>query len=236
MGSFPLTGRLAALTVVALTAAVLGALIARDEHTTASTGPTVSVPPPPAAAAPPSPAPEPLPPKRSRAIGKPYGGRLVGGIQLPAEDTEFLTWDPILKRSPNRAWRRWGTDRLLDVIAGILARYRELNPEAPRVMIGDLSRPHGGDFGPQYGAPGHASHQNGLDVDVYYPRTDGLERAPRSPGMVDRALAQDLADLFVAAGAEYVFVGPNVRLRGPHRIVQQLPLHDDHMHVRIRRR
>jgi protein MpaA len=30
-----------------------------------------------------------------------------------------------------------------------------------------------------------------------------------------------------------VFVGPHVGLRGPHRIVQRLIYHDDHMHVRI---
>jgi murein endopeptidase len=224
---------------VAVTATALGALLGRDEHTNASIGTTLSVPAP-ATVAPspptPQPAPQPTPEKPSRAIGKPFAGRLVRGIELPAEGVEFLTWDPILKRSPDRAWRRWGTDRLLDTIAGVLARYRELNPDAPRVMIGDLSRPHGGNFGPQYGRPGHASHQNGLDVDVYYPRRDGLERAPRSPGMVDRELAQDLADLFVRAGAQYVFVGPQVQLRGPRRIVQPLRLHDDHMHVRIRRR
>jgi murein endopeptidase len=221
-------------------AAALAVLLVDDERTTASIGPTVSVPPPPppVTPAPPTPVPEPetTAPKRSRALGKPYAGRLVGGIQLAAEDPVFLTWDPILKRSPNRGWRRWGTDRLLETLSQVLADYRELNPDAPRVMIGDLSRPHGGDFGRSFGAPGHASHQNGLDVDVYYPRTDGLERAPRSPAVVDRELAQDLADLFVEAGAEYVFVGPRVRLRGPRRVVQPLRLHDDHMHVRIRRR
>jgi hypothetical protein len=240
--SRPLTAKLVALTAVAIVAAALAMLLVRDEHTTASIGPTVSVPPPPpdVEPAPPAPVPEPepetTPPRRSRALGKPFGGRLVGGIPLPAAGPEFITWDPILKQVPNRSWRRWGTDRLLETIAQVLADYREFNPDAPRVVIGDLSRPHGGNFGPRFGAPGHASHQNGLDVDVYYPRIDGLERAPRSPAMVDRELAQDLADMFVEAGAEYVFVGPRVRLRGPRRVVQPLRLHDDHMHVRIRRR
>jgi murein endopeptidase len=187
--------------------------------------------------APAPPAPEtPVAPARSRALGKPYAGRLAGGVQLLAEDAQFITWDPIFKRTPNRWWRRWGTDRLLATITDVLAQYRELNPDAPRVVIGDLSRPHGGNFGRQFGAPGHASHQNGVDVDVYYPRLDGRERAPRSPRMVDFELAQDLADLFVEAGAQFLFVGPNVRLRGPRKVVQPLALHDDHMHVRIRRR
>ena len=241
-----LTAKLTAFAAVTLAAAALALLIARGERTTANVNPTATAPAPATTVAPPPPAPEPAPApapeaapaparKPSRAVGKPYAGRLVRGIQLSAEGAEFVTWDPILKRTPNRDWRRWGTDRLLETIAGVLARYRESNPDAPRVVIGDLSRPRGGDFGPQYGWPGHASHQNGLDVDVYYPRRDRRERAPRSPRMVDRELAQDLADLFVAAGAQYLFVGPNVGLRGPRKVVQPLRLHDDHMHVRIKR-
>jgi murein endopeptidase len=231
------SAKLAVLAAVALTAAVLAALAARDESTTASAvSPTSTVDPLPTVPAPePEPEPEPAPPKRSRAVGRPFAGRLIDGVQLPAEGAEFVTWDPIFKRSPNRDWRRNGTDRLLETVSVVLSEYRLLRPDAPRVVVGDLSRPHGGDFGRRYGAPGHASHQNGLDVDVYYPRRDGLERAPRSPSMVDRSLAQELVDLFVEADAQFVFVGPHVRLRGPRRVVQPLTLHDDHMHVRIRR-
>ena len=174
--------------------------------------------------------------ERSVAVGSPTAGRLVRGVHLPARGAGFATWDPNLRRSPNRAWRRWGTDRLVRQLLAVAREHRSAHPGARPLLIGDLSRPHGGDFGPRFGAPGHASHQNGLDVDLYYPRIDGLERAPRSPAVVDRELAQDLADLFVEAGAEYVFVGPRVRLRGPRRVVQPLRLHNDHMHVRIRRR
>ncbi len=92
----------------------------------------------------------------------------------------------------------------------------------------------GGPFGREYGGLGHLSHQNGLDVDLYYPREDGLEREPWRPGLVDRALAQDLVDRFVAADARLVFVGPRLGLEGPRRIVQPLVHHDDHLHVRLR--
>ncbi len=101
------------------------------------------------------------------------------------------------------------------------------------MLVGDLSRPQGGVFDRRYGGLGHASHQNGLDVDVYYPRRDGLPLAPVRPGQVDRRLAQDLVDRFVAAGAEKVFVGPRLGLRGPRRVVQRLVHHNDHLHVRI---
>ena len=54
------------------------------------------------------------------------------------------------------------------------------------------------------------------------------------PELVDRALAQDLVDRFVAAGAVYVFTGRHVGLSGPRKVVGKLAHHDDHMHVRIR--
>jgi murein endopeptidase len=169
----------------------------------------------------------------SRAVGRPTAGRLVRGVRLPAESATFFTWDPIRKTSPNRAWRRWGSDHLLRTLLAVLGDFQDEHPGAPRVGIGDLSRPHGGDFGPQFGYPGHASHQNGLDVDVYYPRRDRLEREPVRPAQIDRELAQDLVDRFVDAGAKFVFVGYRTGLRGPRRVVQAIPLHDNHLHVRL---
>ena len=83
------------------------------------------------------------------------------------------------------------------------------------MLVGDLSRPHGGDFGAEFGGLGHASHQNGLDADIYYPRRDGRLRRAARPDQVDRAAAQELVDMFVRAGAEYVFVGPHLDLHGP---------------------
>jgi D-alanyl-D-alanine carboxypeptidase len=171
--------------------------------------------------------------RRSIAVGAPTDGRLVKGVQLPSEGRHFFTWDPVGKRSPNRGYRRYGTDRLIRIVLRVLRTYRSEHPAAPRVAVGDLSRRHGGDFGPRFGGLGHSSHQNGLDVDIYYPRRDRHERSPLSPRQIDRALAQDLVDRFVRAGAEYVFVGPRTGLTGPRRVVQVLVHHDDHMHVRI---
>jgi len=170
----------------------------------------------------------------SRSLGVPWQGRLVRGVQLPAEGATYFTWDPVLKRSPNRPWRRWGSDRLVRMLLGVLADYAEAHPDAPRVGVGDLSRPHGGVFDKRFGGRGHASHQNGLDVDVYYPRLDRLELRPSRPSQIDRALAQDLVTRFVRAGAVKLFVGPRTGLSGPRRIVQTLVYHDDHVHVRIR--
>ena len=172
-------------------------------------------------------------PPRSQSLGVYWDGRLVNGAQLPAEGDAFFTWDPVRKRAPNRDWRRVGNDRLIRVVLRVLDEFAAAHPEAPRVGIGDLSRPRGGDFGPRFGGLGHVSHQNGLDADIYYPRLDGREREARRPAQVDRVLAQELVDRFVGAGARRVFVGLNVGLRGPTPVVQPLPRHDDHLHVRL---
>jgi murein endopeptidase len=166
--------------------------------------------------------------RSSRAVGSPSAGRLVRGVRLPGEGDEYFTWDPLLHRVPNRAGRRWGTDELVRVVLRVVRDFARAHPQAPRVGIGDLSRRRGGPFGPK-----HASHQNGLDVDVYYPRRDRKERPPRRVGQIDRRLAQDLVDRFVRAGAEIVYVGPNTGFTGPRGVVLVLWNHDNHLHVRI---
>lgn len=171
--------------------------------------------------------------RRSTAVGLPWRGRLENGVMLPAEGNDFFTWDPIRRRSPNRSWRRVGHDRLVRLLLDVATAYRNAHPEAPRMAIGDLSRSRGGDFGPRFGLPGHVSHQNGLDADVFYPRLDRREVAPEHVREIDVALAQDLVDRFVSAGTVRVFVGPNTGLAGDPRVVQPLVRHDNHLHVRI---
>jgi hypothetical protein len=171
--------------------------------------------------------------RRSVSLGSHSAGRLVRGVRLPSEGASFFTWDPVKRRSPNRAWRRWGNHRLVRVLLAVAREHRAGHPRAPRLAIGDLSRPRGGDFGPRFGYIGHASHQNGLDADVYYPRADGRERAPRDASQIDRRLSQELVDRFLARGAQVIFVGPNTGLGGPSGRVQALVNHDNHLHVRL---
>jgi murein endopeptidase len=171
---------------------------------------------------------EPVVWRASEALGTPGAGRLIRGVRLPAAGRDFFTWDPVLHRRPDRSRRRWGTDRLVRLVLRVVHDYALAHPEAPRVGIGDLSRPRGGPFGPK-----HATHQNGLDVDVYYPRFDRRERPPRVASQIDRPLAQELVDRFVRAGAALVYVGPATGLTGPPSVVQVLWNHDNHLHVRI---
>ena len=172
--------------------------------------------------------------QQSVAVGVPEAGSLVRGVRFPGEGHAFFTWDPIRHERPNRTWRRWGTDDLVRTTLGVLRSFARDHPKAPRVGVGDLSVRGGGDFGPEVGGGiGHATHQNGLDVDVYYPLKSGAERAPLSVGEVDVALAQDLVDRFVAAGAVTVYVGPNLPLTGPPEVVVPLANHDNHLHARF---
>jgi murein endopeptidase len=175
-----------------------------------------------------------FPSRPSLARGSWAHGHLVRGVMLPAAGEDYVTWDPVLERVPDRAWRRWGTDRLVRLVLEVLREFRAAHPGIQRILVGDLSRPHGGEFGARFGGLGHMSHQNGLDADVYYPRRDRLQRKAIRPSQIDRPLAADLLHRFVRAGAIRVFVGPHTGLRGPRRIVQPLVHHDDHMHVRIR--
>jgi murein endopeptidase len=212
--------------VLALTPALAQGPTGGLEPGATTTGPDLGTPPP---------STQPIRWQHSRALGLPYRrGRLVKGVQLPPAGIDFLTWDPVLQRLPNRGSRRWATDRMIRTLLAALHAYRTAHPEAPRVLIGDLSRRKGGDFGKRYGGLGHASHQNGLDADVYYPRLDRALVAATRPAEVDLGLAQALVDAFVALDPEYAFVGPHLGLTGPRKIVRPLQFHDDHVHVRIR--
>jgi murein endopeptidase len=207
-----------------IAAAILGALglLAAPAAAAAQVPPDDVVPPPSRAVPPPS-----------RAVGKPWHGRLLHGVRLPESGPGFRSYDAIRHRRPDREWRRWGTQTLVDVVAVVCASYAADHPDAPPVLVADLSRPQGGAFGRRFGGLGHASHQNGLDVDVMYPRRDRRLTGARRPWQVDRVLAQDLVDHFVDAGAQKLFVGTHLGLKGPRRIVQAMPFHDDHVHVRI---
>jgi len=230
--------------VVAIVVVVLG-LGALGVVGTGSPAQEPPAPPPPAPAPPPAPPPAATPPTAtapaqpvapagpSRAIGQPWHGKLVNGVELPEVSADWLTWDPVLKQIPNRPERRWGTAKLIATLRRVLAAFHAAHPELPQVLIGDLSRPRGGIFDNRYGGLGHASHQNGLDADVYYPRADHRLLAAYKPDLIDHALAQELLDRFVAAGAQFVFIGTRTELRGPRKVVQVIAHHNDHMHVRI---
>src|SRR3954447_3536625 len=169
-------------------------------------------------------------PCESRPVAKPWHGRLVCGVQLPARTSYLTTWDNALQFPLNRPWRRWGTAKLVNTVEAIAIEYKARY--GGRLVIGDLSRPRGGAFGSRYGGAGHNSHQNGLDADIYYPRRDRPELPPFSVRDIDRRRAQWLVDR-ADRDAQIAFIGPHTGLRRPSRKVHYLAAHDNHIHVRI---
>jgi hypothetical protein len=165
---------------------------------------------------------------RALSSGLPYAGHLRDGTQLPVEGPDWVTWNPNADSRPNLPGRLYGNDHTIRAIIEVLAQYRKAYPKAPRVVVGDISLRGGGVMDQ------HVSLQNGLDVDVYYPRRDGWLQAPTSTAQIDRRLSQDLLDRFVAAGASKIFVGYATDLRGPRDVVTPYPNHENHMHVRFR--
>jgi hypothetical protein len=174
---------------------------------------------------------ESAPPKivwhHARSVGLAYSGSLVHGTQLPLKGANWVTWNPITDSRPNAPKRLYGNQRTIHAILSVTRAYRASHPNAPRVVIGDISREGGGPM------DHHVSHQNGLDVDVYFPRLDRVLRAPTTAGEIDHRLAQDLLDRFVAAGAQMIFVGYSTGLHGPAGVVIPYPGHEYHMHVRF---
>jgi murein endopeptidase len=164
------------------------------------------------------------------SVGLPYSGSLIDGTQLPVEGPSWVTWNPVTDSTPNAPSRLYGNEHTIRTIVEVTEAYRTAHPGAARVVIGDISRKGGGAMRDE-----HVSHQNGLDVDVYLPRLDRKLRAPLTSGEIDRRLAQDLLDRFVAAGAQMVFVGYSTGLHGPAGVVIPYPGHEYHMHVRFPR-
>jgi hypothetical protein len=162
------------------------------------------------------------------SVGLPYDGRLIDGTQLPLSGPDWVTWDPVTNRVPNKPNRLYGNEHTIHSILSVVKQYRAANPHAPRVVVGDISLKGGGPMTDE-----HVSHQNGLDVDIYYPRLDRTLREPLQPGQIDRRLAQDLLDRFLAAGAQMILVGYSTGLHGPAGVVLPYADHENHMHIRF---
>ena len=109
------------------------------------------------------------------SVGLPYGGSLLDGTQLPVEGPSWVTWNPVTDSTPNAPNRLYGNQHTIRAVVTVTEAYRAAHPGAARVVIGDISREGGGPMRDE-----HVSHQNGLDVDVYFPRLDRtLERRAR---------------------------------------------------------
>jgi penicillin-insensitive murein endopeptidase len=118
-------------------------------------------------------------PMQTRTIGFYAKGCLAGGVALPINGE---TWQ-VMRLSRNR---NWGHPSLLEFL-------ERLADQAPKtgwhgLLVGDMSQPRGGPM-----RAGHASHQVGLDVDIWLtPMPDHeLSRAEREEMMATMVVAED---------------------------------------------
>jgi hypothetical protein len=92
------------------------------------------------------------------------------------------------------------------------------------VAVGDMSLCHGGDI------DGHSPHENGRQIDLYFPRRDRELREPHTVAQVDLKLSRELVRAMLNAGAYRVLIGPDIRIATPPRVMRW-PHHDDHLHA-----
>jgi penicillin-insensitive murein DD-endopeptidase len=183
----------------------------------------------------------------ARSIGFYSRGCLAGGIALPVNGPDWQ----VMRLSRNR---NWGTPQLI----AFLERFSHEVPRVshwPGILVGDMSQPRGGPM-----LTGHASHQIGLDVDIWLkpmpPYT--LSREQREEMMSTNVVRADRRDVdprywtpdhlaVIRAAAEdpqvqRIFVNAAIkkalcREAGPDRAwlhkVRPFFGHDYHFHVRL---
>lgn len=161
---------------------------------------------------------------RSGSIGSPGAGRLEHGVLFPARGPDHFAWNFREQRIGGSDRTRWGDCRVVRAVLRGLAAYRRDNPDAPPVAVGDLSLRHGGEI------DGHSTHENGRQIDLYFPRLDRRFCEPRTVAQVDLRLTRELVRAMLDAGADTVLIGPSIRIRAAAGVVRW-PHHDDHLHA-----
>jgi len=185
-------------------------------------------------------------PGSPRPIGFFSKGCLAGAVQLPITGEDWQ----VMRLSRNR---NWGMPALLRTIEHIA---RDAHRAGwPGLLIGDMSQPRGGPM-----KTGHASHQIGLDVDIWLTPMPSYVLTPAereemsavnvvAPDRltVDRSVWSPAHVALIKAAAEQpettrVFVNPAIKKelcrtagsdRGWMTKVRPYWGHDDHIHVRI---
>ena len=122
-------------------------------------------------------------PGPARSIGDYTKGCVAGAVQLPADGPN---WE-VMRPSRNRAWGH-------PVLIAFLQRIAAMVPSTakwPGLLVGDIGQPRGGPM-----LTGHASHQIGLDADIWF--------TPMPPGRLSAAERDTISatDVVTAGGAQ----------------------------------
>lgn len=173
----------------------------------------------------------------ARVIGRYTAGCLVGAVELPQSGPGYRVARPERRRA-------FGHPALVAFVRALAQDVADdkLGP----MWIGDLAQPRGGPT-----PSGHASHQTGLDVDVWFARAPGTPPEPLP--LVDlrtrtltrhygpRALRM-IAAAAAAPGVDRIFVNPVLKRalcnevtgdRAWLRKVRPWFGHHEHFHVRL---
>ena len=187
-------------------------------------------------------------PLAARAIGTYIRGCLAGAVALPINGK---TWQ-VMRLSRDRNWGHPDLIRFLERLADKVPKVAGW----PGLLVGDIAQPRGGPM-----LTGHASHQIGLDADIWLtPMPDReLTRAEREEMSATMVVAADRKDVdpsvwthghmeVIKAAAqdpvvERIFVNAAIKKalcreagsdRGWLHAVRPWWGHDYHFHVRIR--
>ncbi len=179
------------------------------------------------------------------AIGGYTAGCVIGAAQLPADGTGYQA----IRLERNR---HYGHPALVSFIESLAERTEAAG--VGLLPVGDMSQPQGGPM-----IEAHASHQVGLDVDVFF-RLD-LERLPQNeredldlPSLVNQQQSEldprfgegHFEMLRIAASdpnVQRIFISPYIKQamcerewedRSFLRTLRPWFGHEDHMHVRLR--
>lgn len=180
----------------------------------------------------------------SEAIGSAAAGCLRGAEALPLNGEGYQ----VLRPDRNRAWGHPRTVAFVRTLAG-----KTHAEGGPLLLIGDMAQPRGGPL-----PFGHASHQNGLDVDIWFrladrplgpadlahPKPLSMIRGNRVDPLhwgADQARLLELAA--TSPGIDRIFVNPAIKFalcrrlapdqRGWLAKLRPWWGHDEHFHVRL---
>jgi len=162
---------------------------------------------------------------QSHSSGTPSNGHQTGAVLFPAVTADTFAWNFRDQRIGGSHATRWGQCNVVRKVLRAIAAYRRDNPGAPQVAVGDFSRRRGGEI------DGHDTHENGKQVDIYYPRNDGQRMEPHTVAQVNQRLARSLVKHLLATGVKTAFIGQNTTGIPTSSKVRRWPNHDDHVHL-----
>jgi len=144
--------------------------------------------------------------QESQAVGYYSNGSILHSVEFPSET------DAVLKIFRHRD-RGWATEALIDLIENAAQQVHDLFPAGERLQIADASQEGGGKI------TGHASHQNGLDIDLVFYRMDRFEEDPeRSGGLNEHFIADGKLTENFDLERNWLFIDALVKTKKVNRI------------------